>query len=669
MKKRESVEIKEGIYWVGGAEQNENINCNPYLLIEGDEGVLFDPGSVLDFDYVYENVTSLIPLEKLKYVVIHHQDPDICSSLPLFEKKGGNFKIVTHWRTQTLVKYYGIRSEYYIVNENNFKLTLKTGRVLSFILTPYLHFPGAITTYDIRSKILFSSDLFGAISYEWTLFAQEDYIEKMKVFHEHYMPSNDILRPVMEIFLGMDISIIAPQHGSIINTDVKKHIRILRDLECGAFLNPIHKELSKSGGYMMLGSLVLQRLVAIFGEVEVKEVIENLEIEIDSKTFDILDYNYTGDTLWNTIFQEIVRIKGIHWLVLIEPFIQKLSKKYEVTMPAVFLTSMKESQELNERNQELRDTNQRLEKDIKETKDRLIRCPVTGLFNYDFFRDYLTTKIKSTDYENKSALMIINIDNMSRINFSYGEDQVNEILKNTVYLIEDVKNDDTGMLFKLNGANFAWYCPQGSKETVLRKAEELRNLVSKSKIYIQDITLSIGVVFFDEIQSLKSYSKHPFEVIYELAKIRVKLANARGKNMVCSDSEVIDYKESPGKIMIVDTDKVNLDVLRTVFESLKYDVLTAKDGDEALKIAEREQPDAIISEIMLPKKDAFMVCESLSLQSQTKDILFILVSHLKNEDSMKRALSLGIEHYLKKPFMLSELVGITKLKIKRDGYQ
>lgn len=70
--------------------------------------VLIDPGSVLDFEAVYRNVTRLVPIEKVKYVVLHHQDPDLCASVPLFEKMGAKFQIVTHWRSQTLIKYYGV---------------------------------------------------------------------------------------------------------------------------------------------------------------------------------------------------------------------------------------------------------------------------------------------------------------------------------------------------------------------------------------------------------------------------------------------------------------------------------------------------------------------------------------------------------------------------------
>jgi len=668
MNSKQIVEINNGIYWVGGSEKEGSLHCNPYLLVDGDEAVLFDPGSVLDFEYVYKNVTDIIPLDKIKFVILHHQDPDFCSSVPLFEQRGGNFKIVTHWRTQTLVKYYGIKSQYYIVNENNFRLTLKSGRKLNFIPTPYLHFPGAIATYDTASRILFSSDLFGAISHEWSLFAKEGYIEKMKVFHEHYMPSNDILRPVMELFLGMDISTIAPQHGSIINTDIKKHIKALRDLECGVFLKPIRKELSKSGGYMSLCSAVLKRYSAIYSIAEVMDAIKNMDMEVNADTLEIVDYNCKGDMLWNRLFELILIQKGIGWLTVVEPFVKKLSKEYDVPMPLVFESSMKKAYELTEENQQLREINERLENGLREAQERLIRCPVTGLYNYDFFKNYLRAELGVSHKDFNPALIIIYLDDMSKFKFSYGDSEVDEVLKNTVYIIEQLKEANY-LLFRLQGTAFACYLPHACKETAVLFAEKVRNAVAASEKSIESITVSVGVVSLDEIKNVQTYGNHPDEVIYELAMLRVRLARRRGKNIVCSGSAVGEYKESMGKVLLVDTDEVNIDVIKTFMENLKYEVLTANDGEEALSLVESELPDAVISEIMIPKKDAFLVREGLMMNSQTKNIPFIIISHLKNEDSVKRALSLEIEHYLKKPFMLSELLGIIKLKIKGDAYQ
>ena len=351
-------------------QKNSESGSKENSMIDDSEGILFDPGSVLDFETVYNNVIDIIPLDQIKYVVLHHQDPYICASLPLFEEAGANFQLVTHWRAAVLIKHYGIVSPFYIINENEFKLRLSSGRELSFIPTPYLHFPGAFATYDVQSKILFSSDLFGAFSYNWNLYADDSYVEKMKMFHEHYMPSNEIIRPVMEKLLSIDIAMIAPQHGSIIKDNVVGHIKVLRDLECGVFLKDTKKEVAKSGGYKLLVSLVLKRLYFIFPVNEVNEALEGLEISFDRNSYEVLDFNYRGVDLWNGLFENISKKKGMNWLVVLEPFVNKISKEYDVLVPDIYQSQMIDAQseiwDLSSENVELRNLNEKLNQNIED---------------------------------------------------------------------------------------------------------------------------------------------------------------------------------------------------------------------------------------------------------------------------------------------------------------
>ncbi|MDD2619841.1 MAG: response regulator [Syntrophomonadaceae bacterium] len=670
MNKLKTAEIAPNIFWVGGGEQHGGLRCNPYLLVDNDEAVLIDPGSVLDFEDVLANVCSIIPLEKIKYVILHHQDPDFCAGVPLFEQKGARFIIAAHWRTQTLVRYYGIKSDYYIVNENEFKLVLKSGRVLSFVQTPYLHFPGSIATYDSHSKILFSSDLFGAFSGEWSLYASDDYMEKMKAFHEHYMPSNDILRPVMEVLLGMDIAMIAPQHGSIINNRISEYIKALRDLECGAFLTPIKHDLAKSGGYKSICSKILKRYASIFKKQEVLEVIEDLEISFENGTLDITDYNYRGNTLWNIIFEQVLAKKGMRWLYVIEPLVNKISQEYDVEIPEVFNTTLKQAEEqvtnLNLQNTWLKEMNLKLSNSIKETQEKLIKCSITDLYNYDFFKNYLTTELKdlfSGDSKQNPGLIIISADNMHKIKFSYGDNEVDEIMRNIVYTINNIKDDNT-LLFRLQGFELACYLPHTSRGEAIEFAESIRNAVAASEKFIEKITVSAGVVIFDEINDQQETINEPSESMYKVAMLRVKIAKNRGMNLVCSNSTLDDYREELSKILIIDDDQVNRDVLKTALENLKIKVVTVNDGEEALRITEREAFDLIISEIMIPKVDGFLVREKLLMQSDTKNTPFFFVSHMKNDDSILHAAALGVEHYFKKPFMLTELLAIVKIKLK-----
>ena len=536
-------EIAAGIYWVGGCAQDGGLHCNPYLIVDGDEGVLIDPGSVLDFEDVYENVCSIISLEKIKYVILHHQDPDFCSAVPLFEKAGAKFEIVTHWRTQTLVKYYGIQSNYYIINENEFKLTLASGRTLGFVLTPYLHFPGAFTSYDYQSRILFSSDLFGAFSYEWSLYAKGDYIEKMKTFHEHYMPANSIIRPVMELFLGMEINMIAPQHGSIIKENIIAHIKELRDLECGTLLNPIKRDLAKSGGYMAICSTVLKRLGSIFNQESVRELVADLDLTLDDN-LNITDYNVTGDVLWNIIFEWILARKGTTWLMVIEPLTETLAKEYDIPMPEVFSSHIKKAEEeassLNEQNRMLKEINNRLEISIQESQNKLIRCDITGLYNFSFFKNYLASEINSILIDSSGqnpGLIIISLDNIERIEYLYGHDEVEEIQRNVVFLLESLKTGNE-IFFKLQGVVFACYLPQTSKEAAQAFAEKIRNTIAASEKFIEKITASIGLALLSEIHATAEHSENPAEGFYNVAAMRARIARNMGRNIVCSQSSI-----------------------------------------------------------------------------------------------------------------------------------
>lgn len=664
-------EIAAGIYWVGGCAQDGGLHCNPYLIVDGDEGVLIDPGSVLDFEDVYENVCSIISLEKIKYVILHHQDPDFCSAVPLFEKAGAKFEIVTHWRTQTLVKYYGIQSNYYIINENEFKLTLASGRTLGFVLTPYLHFPGAFTSYDYQSRILFSSDLFGAFSYEWSLYAKGDYIEKMKTFHEHYMPANSIIRPVMELFLGMEINMIAPQHGSIIKENIIAHIKELRDLECGTLLNPIKRDLAKSGGYMAICSTVLKRLGSIFNQESVRELVADLDLTLDDN-LNITDYNVTGDVLWNMIFERILARKGTTWLMVIEPLTETLAKEYDIPMPEVFSSHIKKAEEeassLNEQNRMLKEINNRLETSIQESQNKLIRCDITGLYNFSFFKNYLASEINSILIDSSGqnpGLIIISLDNIERIEYLYGHDEVEEIQRNVVFLLESLKTGNE-IFFKLQGVVFACYLPQTSKEAAQAFAEKIRNTIVASEKFIEKITASIGLALLSEIHATAEHSENPAEGFYNVAAMRARIARNMGRNIVCSQSSMVDYQENIGKILIVDSDEISVDVLKTALENINYQVVTASDGQAGVRIAIEDEPLLIISEVMIPKMDGFLFREEMLADSNTSKIPFIYLSYLKNDESVLRASDLGVEHYFKKPFMLSELMGVIQNKIKGE---
>ncbi|OGW77638.1 MAG: hypothetical protein A3I73_02200 [Omnitrophica bacterium RIFCSPLOWO2_02_FULL_45_16] len=232
----EPIEISNGIYWVGFHEEGVGFQCNPYLMLDGEEAVIFDPGNTLDYPKVASKVFSIIDPDQISHIILHHQDPDFCSSAPLFESVISNpgLRIVTHSFSSLFSRYYGFSHGFYLVDRHKYELTLKSGRKLRFIHTPFCHSPGAIVTYDEKNKLLFSSDIFGSVSSSWNFFAGDDYQEDMKAFHLGYMASNRHVRMVMEQLEKLEIDFILPQHGSIIKKEqIQKNIDYLKGLQCG----------------------------------------------------------------------------------------------------------------------------------------------------------------------------------------------------------------------------------------------------------------------------------------------------------------------------------------------------------------------------------------------------------------------------------------------------
>jgi flavorubredoxin len=235
----DAIPVSDNIYWVGFCNESARMHCNPYLLIDGDEAVLLDPGSVPDFPIIMRKIIDLINPDRISLIIAAHQDPDVCANLPIVEDLIGrqDLKIAGHTNTLRLIEHLGLKSALYAVDKHAYRYTLNSGRVLTFHPTLYLHCPGSIVTYDTQSKSLFSSDLFGAVDDQWSLFNSSNFPYYMDSFHQAYMPSNAILRPCLEKLETLDIARILPQHGSVIEQDrVAEAFAHVKNLRCGVDL-------------------------------------------------------------------------------------------------------------------------------------------------------------------------------------------------------------------------------------------------------------------------------------------------------------------------------------------------------------------------------------------------------------------------------------------------
>lgn len=228
-------DLENGIYWVG-EENDDPFHCNPYLIVEDGDSAVVDPGGLLYAESILEKISSIVELSSIKYIIAHHQDPDVCSAVNAFRPHvDPDCVIACHSRMSVLIKHFGCGFNFYEVDKKGMKLRLG-GRSLKFAHTPYLHSPGAIVTYDERTKSVFSSDLFGGITTDWELYADNSYFEKIVSFHGGYMPSSEILTNGLHQMKKLGpIERILPQHGSIIKGNIDELFKKLEKLQVGMY--------------------------------------------------------------------------------------------------------------------------------------------------------------------------------------------------------------------------------------------------------------------------------------------------------------------------------------------------------------------------------------------------------------------------------------------------
>jgi two-component system response regulator VicR len=118
----------------------------------------------------------------------------------------------------------------------------------------------------------------------------------------------------------------------------------------------------------------------------------------------------------------------------------------------------------------------------------------------------------------------------------------------------------------------------------------------------------------------------------------------------------------PARILIVDDEPPIVDVLAYNLRRNHFEVITARDGEEALDRARREQPDLVILDLMLPQLDGLEVCRALRRE---RDVPIIMLTARDSEVDRVVGLELGADDYVVKPFSVRELMARVKNVLRR----
>jgi two-component system, OmpR family, alkaline phosphatase synthesis response regulator PhoP len=106
----------------------------------------------------------------------------------------------------------------------------------------------------------------------------------------------------------------------------------------------------------------------------------------------------------------------------------------------------------------------------------------------------------------------------------------------------------------------------------------------------------------------------------------------------------------PKRVLVCDDEPYILEAVSYVVREEGYSVLTAEDGDDALRLARAELPNLMILDISMPKKDGNAVCQELKSDSATQGIYIIVLTAKGQERDMQESYKCGADEYMTKPF-------------------
>jgi CheY-like chemotaxis protein len=117
-------------------------------------------------------------------------------------------------------------------------------------------------------------------------------------------------------------------------------------------------------------------------------------------------------------------------------------------------------------------------------------------------------------------------------------------------------------------------------------------------------------------------------------------------------------------VLVVDDDSVALDILEGHLVSEGYNLILASSGFEALRHLEREQPDLVVLDVMMPHLDGFEVCQRIKADERWRHIPIILVTGFWDQEQMDRGIAAGAESFLPKPVDGNELRSLVRLMLE-----
>jgi flavorubredoxin len=231
------LKIAEGTYWVGLFDPEAGWLSSPYLIVDNGEAVLIDAGSRYDFaTVIMKTVQAGVVPSSISALIYQNYNPRLWGSLDHLENLIGrnDLKIISDRANLRFMQHHSRGAALMSLDDIDHRFVLRSGRCLEFINTPFAHSAGSFTTFDRKTGVLFTGDLFSSYISRWSLLLrlepkcracktigicvdQHCRVQDILRFHQDMMSSERALKLALDRIAALPFSTIAPQHGSILD--------------------------------------------------------------------------------------------------------------------------------------------------------------------------------------------------------------------------------------------------------------------------------------------------------------------------------------------------------------------------------------------------------------------------------------------------------------------
>ena len=233
-----TVKITEKVFWLGANDRRthlfENmwplpngVSYNSYLIID-EKIAIVDTLEFGSSDDYLEKIIERIGDRKIDYLIINHMEPDHSGAIKTIVEKYPEVKLVGNLKTFKIVEsYFGYQDKWYQVEDGD---ELNLGyHTLKFVMTPWVHWPETMMTYDVTEKILFSGDAFGSFGtldggiFDDEIEFEEYYEEDMRRYFSNIVGQySNMVQKAFKKLEGVEVKYICATHGPIWRKDVNK---------------------------------------------------------------------------------------------------------------------------------------------------------------------------------------------------------------------------------------------------------------------------------------------------------------------------------------------------------------------------------------------------------------------------------------------------------------